>query len=311
MDSGIDKKIEGKRLLIFLFLSFGLTWIIFAAAIMKGMKWDGSDYAMEQFVGLGMLMPFGANLLTRMITKEGFPLTGKDSLMLGIRFSHKMWKYYLFALLIPWICIGLGNVLTLLVCSKAYDKELLQTAGLDKGITYVYPLIAISSAAILSFAALGEEEGWRGYMMPKLIYLLGMKKALIAGGVIWGLWHAPLTCIGHNFGTGYPGFPYVGILLMCVMCTLMGILLTFVTVRTNSIWPAAIMHAVNNASPSILRFYINDEVLEGNLPNPILRFVFMWIPLVIIDGIILYGMMKTKDSTDSDPHSLPVKNDDK
>ena len=72
MDSGIDKKIEGKRLLIFLFLSFGLTWIIFAAAIMKGMKWDGSDYAMEQFVGLGMLMPFGANLLTSMITTEGF-----------------------------------------------------------------------------------------------------------------------------------------------------------------------------------------------------------------------------------------------
>lgn len=311
MDSGIDKKIEGKRLLIFLFLSFGLTWIIFAAAIMKGMKWDGSDYAMEQFVGLGMLMPFGANLLTRMITKEGFSLTGKDSLMLGIRFSHKMWKYYLFALLIPWIYIELGNVLKLLVCSKAYDRELLQTAGLDKGITFAYPLIAISSAAILSFAALGEEEGWRGYMMPKLIHLLGMKKALIAGGVIWGLWHAPLTCIGHNFGTGYPGFPYVGILLMCVMCTLMGILLTFVTVRTNSIWPAAIMHAVNNASPSILRFYINDEVLEGNLPNPILSFVFMWIPLVIIDGIILYGMMKTKDSTDSDPHSLPVKNDDK
>lgn len=311
MDSGIDKKIEGKRLLIFLFLSFGLTWIIFAAAIMKGMKWDGSDYAMEQFVGLGMLMPFGANLLTRMITKEGFPLTGKDSLMLGIRFNHKMWKYYLFALLIPWICIELGNVLTLLVCSKAYDKELLQTAGLDKGITYVYPLIAISSSAILSFAALGEEEGWRGYMMPKLIHLLGMKKALIAGGVIWGLWHAPLTFIGHNFGTGYPGFPYVGILLMCVMCTLMGILLTFVTVRTNSIWPAAIMHAVNNASPSILRFYINDEVLEGNLPNPILSFVFMWIPLAIIDGIILYRMKKNRDFTDSDPHSLPVKNDDK
>lgn len=311
MDSGIDKKIEGKRLLIFLFLSFGLTWIIFAAAIMKGMKWDGSDYAMEQFVGLGMLMPFGANLLTRMITKEGFPLIGKDSLMLGIRFNHKMWKYYLFALLIPWICIELGNVLKLLVCSKAYDKELLQTAGLDKGITYAYPLIAISSAAILSFAALGEEEGWRGYMMPKLIHLLGMKKALIAGGVIWGLWHAPLTCIGHNFGTGYPGFPYVGILLMCVMCTLMGILLTFVTVRTNSIWPAAIMHAVNNASPSILRFYINDEVLEGNLPNPILSFVFMWIPLAIIDGIILYRMKKNRDFTYSDPHSLPVKNDDK
>ena len=39
----------------------------------------------------------------------------------------------------------------------------------------------------------------------------------------------------------------------------MGIMLTFVTVKSGSVWPAAIMHAVNNAGPSILNGYINPE----------------------------------------------------
>ena len=73
------------------------------------------------------------------------------------------------------------------------------------------PANAIVSGTIGSFAALGEEGGWRGYMMPKLFKITGRKRALIIGGVICGLWHAPLTCIGHNFGTDYPGFPYLGI----------------------------------------------------------------------------------------------------
>ena len=86
-----DKKVEIKRLLIYLVLSFGLTWIIFFAYILNGGKWDNSNSYMEQIVGLGMLMPFIAHILTRMITKEGFAMTGKDSLMLGISFKDKKW----------------------------------------------------------------------------------------------------------------------------------------------------------------------------------------------------------------------------
>ena len=292
MAEHFDKKLETKRLMIYLFISFGLTWFLFIIAILNGLKWDGSNSAMEQFVGLGMLMPFAANVITRKITGEGFALTGEDSLMLGINLKNKMWKYYLFALFMPWICMELGNLFKLLICSNAFDTKLVKEAGLEESFTYVYPLIAISSAAILSFAALGEEEGWRGYMMPKLIRLMGMKKALFVGGIIWGLWHAPLTCIGHNFGTDYPGFPYLGILVMCIMCILMGILFTFLTIRTQSIWPATIMHAVNNASPGILRFYINEDVLSGKLSNPIISILFVLIPVAVIDLLILIYMKK-------------------
>ena len=66
-------------------------------------------------------------------------------------------------------------------------------------------------------------------------------------GVIWGLWHAPLTIIGHNYGVGYPGWPFAGIAAMCVFCTALGIFLTYVTVRTGSCLAAAVGHGAINA----------------------------------------------------------------
>ena len=92
--------------------------------------------------------------------------------------------------------------------------------------------------------------------------LIAAAAILIIGGIIWGLWHAPLTCIGHNFGTDYPGFPFLGILMMCAFCILMGVILTFLTEMSGSVWPAAIMHAVTNAYPSALIGFMNDTGVD-------------------------------------------------
>ncbi|WP_048106776.1 CPBP family intramembrane glutamic endopeptidase [Methanosarcina barkeri] len=40
-------------------------------------------------------------------------------------------------------------------------------------------------------SAFGEEFGWRGYSLPKLLPL-ERKKALIISSIIWGLWHLRL-----------------------------------------------------------------------------------------------------------------------
>lgn len=134
-------------------------------------------------------------------------------------------------------------------------------------------------------------------MMPKLIKLIGLPKAIIVGGVIWGLWHAPLTCVGHNFGTDYPGFPYVGIMLMCIDCTLTGVMLTYITIKAESVWPAAIMHAVNNGNPAILKNFINQEVFNAKYPNSVLPFVLMMIPMLIIIGIIIVSEIRKSSSS--------------
>lgn len=282
MEKEFDKNTEVKRLVIYLILSFGLTWNIFFASILNGFKWDGSNPYMESFIGLGMLMPFAASILTRMITKEGFAMTGRDSLMLGISFKGKKWKCYLIALFLPWLYYEITNAFAIAICPTAFDMEYVNNYGISKGLAIVFPIIVISQTSILSFAALGEEGGWRGYMMPKLMKLMGQKRAFLVGGIIWGLWHAPLTCIGHNFGTDYPGFPYVGILLMCIFCTLIGTILTMLTIKSGSIWPATIMHAVNNGMPSILRFFINEEVYMVKISFPLSTWIILFGVMVVV-----------------------------
>jgi membrane protease YdiL (CAAX protease family) len=287
-----NKTITRKRLFLYLILTYGMTWFVFGAFILTGHKWDGSQPYLESFVGLGMLMPVLAHVLTRKITGEGFAMTGKGSMMLGISFRNKKWIFYLFALLVPWLYLELGNGLTLLFYPELFDAEYYKVLNLNKDMIMIFPLIEIVNGAIVSFAAFGEEGGWRGYMMPKLIELIGTKKAVVVGGIIWGVWHAPLTMVGHNFGTDYPGFPYLGILIMCIDCTFMGIILTFLTEKSGSVWPASIMHAVNNASPSILGVFINAERAADVLPHPLVQWVFLLIPSVIIGSICLASLLR-------------------
>ena len=291
----MNRKLETKRLLLYLAFSFGLTWCIFFAFILTGHKWDGSNPRLETFAALGMLMPALSHILTRQCTKEGFAVTGKDSMMLGISFGSRKWFYFVFAMVVPWLYFEIWHALALLVSPEMFDPNYYQVIGIDKNLIWLMPLNGIVTGTVISFAAFGEEFGWRGYMMPKLIKLLGIKKAVFAGGIIWGLWHAPLTCVGHNFGTDYPGFPYLGILVMCLDCTVTGIMLTYLTVKSGSIWPAAIMHAVNNANPSILALFTNTDKAAGILNHSFNGYFLYFIPTAIIAGFCLVQLCRDKE----------------
>jgi hypothetical protein len=49
--------------------------------------------------------------------------------------------------------------------------------------------------------------------------------------VFRGLWHLPITCMGHNYDMGYPDFPIMGILSMIVLCMAASILLAWLRKR--------------------------------------------------------------------------------
>ena len=284
--------ITKKRLLIYLGLSFGMAWLIFLIFIFTGHTWTGSSPEMLSLVSLGMLTPAIAHVITRKITNEGFRLTGENSMMLGIDLKGRKWVFFLLAVILPIVYATLGDAVIWLMCPEAFGE-----AEVSSFVVIIYPLLAIVQGVVLSFAALGEELGWRGYMMPKLIELMGMPKAIIFGGIIWGLWHAPLTCVGHNFGMDYPGFPYVGIVLMCLFCTALGTVLMYVTIKTNSIWPAAFMHAVNNSTPSVLLLFMKQDV-----DIPLRIHIISNIPLTILAIFCFWLMIKRKSITKENTH---------
>lgn len=292
----MDRKTETRRLFIYLAFAFGMTWIVFFAYLFSGNVWmaDGTLSGMDQFVSLGMLLPALAVLLTRWVTKEGFAVTGKDSLLLSISFRDGKWKCFVLAIVLPWFYFELGYALMLLLSPKAFDPSyptVLEMTKQEQVIIWFQPLMMMLSGVLGSFAAFGEEAGWRGYMMPKMIKLWGVKKAVLAGGILWGIWHCPLTYVGHNFGRDYFGYPFTGFGAMCLMCMFMGIILTYVTYRSGSIWSAVFLHAVNNASPSILQYFTNTKSILGWKADSVVSSLILLLPMMVI-AVFLFLKLK-------------------
>jgi membrane protease YdiL (CAAX protease family) len=97
--------------------------------------------------------------------------------------------------------------------------------------------------AVGTLFALGEEIGWRGYMLPRLLGR-GVVPAMLLVGFLHGIWHLPLmltTDLYHNSGN-----PLLVVPLFLVTLTLAGVFFGFLRVWTGSVWPVAIAHAVVN-----------------------------------------------------------------
>ena len=252
-----DKKLVTKRILIYLGITFGITYLMdflviwpFLPRISAVMPAAGTF-----LIGSTMFFPAIGVLLTRLFTKEGFrdswivPKTGRRSI-----------PYFLFGWFGPVILSVIGAAVFFLIFPDRFDGSMSYLAALlaASGQTDVTPqLLQIAMASqILSalllgpllncFTCFGEEWGWRGYLLPKMKEKFGILPALLISGIIWGVWHAPITMLGHNYGTGYAGFPVTGILAMCCFCIVMGIIFSYITLKTGSCLPAVLAHGSLN-----------------------------------------------------------------
>lgn len=104
---------------------------------------------------------------------------------------------------------------------------------------YGIPLGAVTGAAF----ALGEELGWRGYLVPRLGEQLGLDGTALVSGLVWAVWHYPLIVFA-----GYNGGAPTGYSLLCFTVMVVGLsyLFAWITLRSGSVWPAVLLHASHN-----------------------------------------------------------------
>lgn len=252
-----------KRILIFLAITFTLTWtyeFVVVYPLIEGDLSQQPSMTATFAIGAAMLFPAIGVVLTRLVTREGFR---------NCVIKPKPWRQSLPWFLVAWfgpaLLIAAGAFIYFLIFPQSFDptastfgalieSQLAATGAIAELPAPVF-ILAISQIAmgiflgpaLNIFTTFGEEWGWRGYLMPKLAHRLPIVPTLLITGVIWGLWHAPITVLGHNYGIGYPGWPITGILAMCAFCTVVGIFLSYVTIRTGSSLAAAISHGSINA----------------------------------------------------------------
>ena len=292
--------------LYFLF-AFGLAWLLQVYASLLLIR-DGNAAAYQLLLAVSMFCPLAAVLLVKKVflhqpTGIGWKVQGKR-------------RYWLAAWFGPAVFTVLAAVLYFAVfpsrldlsCSwlvTAYGGEMdaatLRSQLGVSNVSYILQtgLFAITLAPPINmFFALGEEAGWRGYMMPCLKERFSLLNGRLLGGVIWGVWHWPIMLLtGYEYGTSYLGAPVLGLVVWCVVCFALNTLLDWFYEKTGCIWVPAVAHGAFNAIASIAQVltYPADAYYNVLGPMPI-GLIGMLPMLAVAVGLTLRQMKREEKS---------------
>ena len=111
------------------------------------------------------------------------------------------------------------------------------TAGL---LAQRFLVVATVGIAIGYVGALGEEIGWRGYLLPKLLQA-GVRFPILVVGLIWAAWHVPFVLLTFQHQR------YVSSALYALACVVVGVFISWLRLASGSVWVAAMAHTAYNS----------------------------------------------------------------
>ncbi len=184
-------------------------------------------------IGFVMFAPMLAVLLMLLVvTRDGYHKAGWQALGLQ-RAGVCSWPL---AILLPLFALGTSFEIATIV-GVAHWQLPLDSSWSQLLYNWLPELL------VGTLFALGEEIGWRGYMLPKLLPL-GQVRAALINGVLHGLWHLPmilLTPFYHGEGNRWIVIP-----LFLLTLTAGGIFYSYLRISSNSLWSVAVGHGAFN-----------------------------------------------------------------
>jgi len=206
----------GKKIIIFLVLTFTCSSISYYVMITTGTA--------HKIGALWMWSPGIAAILTKLFFREslkdfGWQAGEQKYLVLGLGIP------LLYALIIynfVWIT-GLGK----------FSPQPLSQIG----------IFATAGLIFACLAGLGEEIGWRGFLIPELIKITSFTRAAYVTGIIWAIWHYPAIIYADY---NRPTLLFFQLLVFTVAVMGYSILTAWLRLKSGSIWPAVLWHGGHN-----------------------------------------------------------------
>lgn len=189
-----------------------------------------------------MYVPALSSVVARLILQEGF---SDISLQLGGREGRKaIWLAWSFPICVGIIAYGLAWAAGLQEFQKPLPPHShLYVASPAANLLASLAMSATLGVALSCLSAFGEEMGWRGYMLTRLI-TAGIPRPVLASGIIWALWHVPLILSGQYAAGSHPR---ISAMLFVIGVIAEAYLAAYLRLRTGSVWPAVMMHGAWNA----------------------------------------------------------------
>lgn len=200
----------------------------------------------EAPVHLYMATPLmAAALMLFIVTGDGYTRAGLQSLGLH-RLGLRGWGPAVF---IP--VLALGFAYGVVWITGLADLSIPATIGRNDTPVIYLPLLALITILIAALTVvLGEEIGWRGYLLPRL-EAFGRGRAMLITGLLHAAWHLPLIFLTSQYHS--EGSLLITMPLFFVSVALVGgVFIGYLRFATGSVWPASIAHAAHNVIWDVL-----------------------------------------------------------
>ncbi len=217
----IDEKKKVKpKIFVFLAITFSLSSVFYYLIISNGsLNAAGGLYIM----GL-MWCPGIAAIITQLIFNES--LSG-----LGWSWgkTSEQVRAYLLPVLYALIAYGIIWITGLGSFNQYFPPKMLN--------------FLVVGTITSSFVALGEEIGWRGFLVPHLYRITGYTRVSLISGLIWAVWHVPvLVFADYNSGTPW----WYGLMCFVFLAVGASFILAWFRLKSGSLWTAMFLHASHN-----------------------------------------------------------------
>ena len=229
-----------KAVLIFLLFTFGLSSVFYFLIIHTGKL--GSGFGMY-VTGIMWCPALSAFITSKILKREISALAWQWG-----NPRYQLWSYLvpllygLVAYLILWIT-GWGGFY-----NQGFVEQIAKSFGweyLPKGavILLYFIFMGVFGTAGSLATGLGEEIGWRGFLVPELFKTTSYTKTSLLVGIIWAIWHFPIL-IFADYNSGTPA--WYGLSCFTVMVVSISFVFTWFRLKSGSLWTGAILHASHN-----------------------------------------------------------------
>lgn len=224
--------------LLFTLVFSALVWVLSLNATHQG-RIGGRVYGYAI-----MWCPALATYFTYKILKRDIP---------GLAWQWPKAKYVVWCYLIPMLYALVAYVVIWVMgWGGFYNKEFVTQAATELGWSklpvglFIF-LFFVVEGIIGMFGsmstALGEEIGWRGFLVPELGSISSYTTTSFISGIIWAVWHYPLLVFG-NYNNGTPA--WYGMLCFTVMVISMSFVFAWFRLKSGSLWTGVLLHASHN-----------------------------------------------------------------
>jgi len=156
----------------------------------------------------------------------------------GWKWQHTKWHLVSYAVPLLYVAGTYGAVILLGFAS------LNQAAVAELGFKGLLMIPTLGLGGVL-LQVLGEEIGWRGFLLNNLYKKMGFGKASLITGLVWAFYHYPLLIMGNYNNGATPA--WYALLFFTVAILSANTIINWLYLKSGSLWTAVIFHTVHNS----------------------------------------------------------------